>query len=159
MPHNIIKQGSTGPDVKVAQERLIQRGYSVGSAGADGIFGPITDHAVRDYQTDRKGADTPPPPPPGPYALTWPLVVDGIVGDETWGRLDPPLTEEGSPLHRHVRLLQALLIKSGVAAANPGPVDGQFGPHTKAAVIAFQQWAGIAKDGKVGPITWGKLHS
>jgi len=81
------------------------------------------------------------------------------VGDETWGRLDPPLTEEGSPDHRHVRLLQALLIKSAVSGANPGPVDGIFGPHTKSAVEAFQQWAGIAKDGKAGPITWEKLHS
>jgi len=73
MPHNIIKLGSTGQDMKVAQERLIARGYSVGPTGADGLFGANTDHAVRHYQMDRKGADTPPPPPPGPYALNWPL--------------------------------------------------------------------------------------
>ena len=150
MPHNIIQPGSTGPDVKLAQEQLNQRGATL---AADGIFGPLTENAVRAYQTARSAA------PPGPYALNWPLVVDGIVGNETWGRLDPPLTEEGSQDHRHVRLLQALLKKSGAPGADPGPVDGVFGNHTKAAVIAFQGFAGIAKDGKVGPITWGKLHS
>jgi peptidoglycan hydrolase-like protein with peptidoglycan-binding domain len=154
MPHNIIQPGSTGPDVKLAQERLNQRGATLAT---DGIFGPLTENAVRAYQTAR--SIPAPPAPPGPFALNWPLIVDGIVGNETWGRLDPPLTVEGSPDHRHVRLLQDLLKKSGAPGANPGPIDGIFGNHTKAAVKAFQQFVGIAQDGEVGPITWGKLHS
>ncbi|KYH45328.1 peptidoglycan-binding protein [Branchiibius sp. NY16-3462-2] len=36
-------------------------------------------------------------------------------------------------------------------------VDGNFGPRTKAAVIAFQQGAGLTPDGIVGPITWAAL--
>jgi peptidoglycan hydrolase-like protein with peptidoglycan-binding domain len=152
MPHSTIHLGSTGPDVELAQTRLNERGY--GPLKVDGRFGSLTDKAVRAYQTDRtKG------PPPGPYALNWPLVVDGWVGPETWGRLDPPLIKEGSPYHRHVYLLQALLVKSGVVGANPGPIDGMFGPHTETAVEAFQKWAGIKVDGEVGPVTWAKLHS
>lgn len=64
-----IKKGITGPVVKSAQILLIGRGYSCGSAGADGSFGKNTDAAVRRYQEDNK------------------LEVDGIVGPKTWAKL------------------------------------------------------------------------
>ncbi len=35
----------------------------------------------------------------------------------------------------------------------PGPIDGVFGPKTRAAVIAFQQKVNITADGIVGPVT------
>lgn len=38
-----------------------------------------------------------------------------------------------------------------------GGIDGDFGPKTKMMVISFQDWAGIDKDGIVGPLTWEKL--
>jgi peptidoglycan hydrolase-like protein with peptidoglycan-binding domain len=152
MTHSTIHRGSTGADVALAQQRLNERGY--GPLKVDSLFGPLTEKAVYAYQTDRSAG-----PPPAPYALNWPLVVDSIVGPETWGRLDPPLIKKGSPDHRHVYLLQALLVKSGVPGANPGPIDGDFGDHTESAVEAFQKWAGIKVDGEVGPVTWAKLHS
>jgi peptidoglycan hydrolase-like protein with peptidoglycan-binding domain len=67
-----IHRGSSGPDVVLAQKRLNDRGY--GPLKEDGLFGPLTDKAVRAYQTDRSAG-----PPPAPYALNWPLVVDGWV--------------------------------------------------------------------------------
>jgi peptidoglycan hydrolase-like protein with peptidoglycan-binding domain len=51
--------------------------------------------------------------------------------------------------------LQQLLSRVGF---KPGPADGAFGPHTKAAVEAFQRAHGLEPDGVVGPKTWGALR-
>lgn len=56
-----LKRGSRGADVKTLQGKL--------NLAQDGIFGPITEEAVRDFQK-RKG-----------------LTVDGIVGAKTWAAL------------------------------------------------------------------------
>ena len=56
-----LKRGSSGADVKTLQGKL--------NLAQDGIFGPITEEAVRDFQK-RKG-----------------LTVDGIVGAKTWAAL------------------------------------------------------------------------
>jgi peptidoglycan hydrolase-like protein with peptidoglycan-binding domain len=50
-----------------------------------------------------------------------------------------------------VRQLQEALKEAG---HDPGPIDGEFGPATEAAVRAFQQEKEIAVDGVVGDITW-----
>lgn len=53
-----------------------------------------------------------------------------------------------------VKAIQQRLKELGYS---PGPIDGIFGPQTAAAVIRFQQQAGITVDGIVGPETWGRL--
>ena len=66
---NVLSKGCLGAQVKTLQRLLIASGYSVGSWGADGSFGSATDTAVRKFQKDKK------------------LVVDGFVGEKTWGAL------------------------------------------------------------------------
>lgn len=52
------------------------------------------------------------------------------------------------------RLVQIFAVMNGF---NPGPIDGQYGPNTVAAVIQLQRLVGVVPDGQVGPITWGAL--
>ncbi|MFD9085437.1 peptidoglycan-binding protein [Streptomyces prasinus] len=63
----ILANGYAGPEVAEAQCLLSRAGYSPGDI--DGIFGPVTERAVKRLQAE---AD---------------LVVDGIVGPHTWGAL------------------------------------------------------------------------
>lgn len=65
----VLKKGAKGNEVRAMQTLLIGYGYSCGSSGADGSFGPATDKAVRAYQT-AKG-----------------LGVDGSCGPKTWAKL------------------------------------------------------------------------
>lgn len=66
---SILKQGSTGHQVKVLQRLLIAAGYSCGSYGADGDFGAGTAKAVKAFQKANK------------------LDQDAVVGANTWKRL------------------------------------------------------------------------
>ena len=69
--------------------------------------------------------------------------------------LDQPtlrLFSKGEP----VRRLQALLNQTSGAALSP---DGDFGPRTQSAVMAFQAGEGLAPDGIVGVKTWTQLLS
>jgi peptidoglycan hydrolase-like protein with peptidoglycan-binding domain len=61
-----------------------------------------------------------------------------------------PILQKGST-DPAVRDLQEALKTLGF---NPGPIDGQFGTVTEAAVKAFQQQRGIPVDGVVGKVTW-----
>lgn len=64
-----LRQGSRGGAVKWLQ--IILNDRTGAGLTVDGVFGPMTDRAVRAYQRSRG------------------LVVDGIVGPRTWGSLVP----------------------------------------------------------------------
>jgi N-acetylmuramoyl-L-alanine amidase len=53
-----------------------------------------------------------------------------------------------------VRRIQSKLLAAGF---DPGVQDGEFGPHTQAAVVAFQLARGLTPDGEVGPETAAAL--
>ena len=66
----ILRKGSTGPEVKSLQKKLLQIGYYLGSYGADGDYGENTELAVRLLQKDSN------------------LTVDGVFGKQTSEALD-----------------------------------------------------------------------
>lgn len=66
---NTLRSGSKGKQVKTLQRLLIIETYDLGSYGADGSFGSVTEKAVKAFQ--KKNG----------------LEVDGIVGKDTWSAL------------------------------------------------------------------------
>jgi peptidoglycan hydrolase-like protein with peptidoglycan-binding domain len=140
-----ISLGATGDAVK-RLERALRRTPDPGLT-VDGVFAPQLQSAVKEFQ---QGAG---------------LTVDGIVGPATWAALPDggpmPTLQEGST-GPTVSSLQTLLTNGapGQWITTPQGIDGNFGPHTKAAVFAFQSWGGVAQDGIVGDQTWAvSLHA
>lgn len=124
----LVRQGDSGPRVSSVQFLLRDRGFGI---TADGIFGPLTDGAVRQFQGQNG------------------LVVDGIVGNQTWPALIIQVKQGATG--DAVRAAQILL--------PPLAVDGSFGPLTAQAVKEVQAKYGLSPDGIVGPLTWRVLTS
>ena len=72
----LIRRGSRGNYVCIAQDALINLGYDTG--GLDGVFGNKTYNAVRSYQREKS------------------LSVDGIIGNNTWRTLMNQVVGSGS---------------------------------------------------------------
>ncbi len=158
-PSSIIKNGSTGSTVQLAQYFLavISDFYpNVRPVSIDGIFGTGTENTVKDYQQ---------------YVG---LTADGIIGPNTWeymyesflGIADTSGLVVGYPgtllkvgsRGDNVWLMQSYL--NTIAKYYPLPavgVDGIFGNQTKSAVTAFQQYFGLSADGIIGPSTWDRI--
>ncbi|MBS1869085.1 MAG: peptidoglycan-binding protein [Actinobacteria bacterium] len=147
-----LHEGDRGHDVRVLQDFLTRAGYATPIAG---VFGPQTLRNVKRFQRAQH------------------LGVDGVVGAGTAKALriatarraaakqraaDPgagPSQHMGDRTLRKgmrghdVRVLQDYLTRAGIAT----PVDGVFGPGTKANVKRFQRANGLTADGIVGPST------
>jgi hypothetical protein len=54
-------------------------------------------------------------------------------------------------------LVKKLQDKLSALGFSPGPSDGDYGPHTAAAVLAFQLEQGLVADGEAGPKTFAAL--
>jgi peptidoglycan hydrolase-like protein with peptidoglycan-binding domain len=121
---SILKRGLSGDPVKVLQGKL--------GVTADGIFGPGTETALKDYQKQHG------------------LMVDGVAGPDTFvqmGLYELVLLAPGT-VGESVKKLQTAL---GVAA------DGRFGPATQRALRDFQSKNGLDGDGLAGPATLAKM--
>lgn len=138
-----LAKGSRGPAVLEVQRLLAAAGFD--PHGLDGDFGPKTEAAVRAFQRARG------------------MAADGRVGPQTLEALrgtatapaqaSQPTLREGD-VGDQVRTLQTRLQAHG---RSPGPIDGQFGPVTRRAVVAFQRAHGLAGSGVVDATTWAAL--
>lgn len=143
-----LKAGALGNTVKGLQQALLDAGIDV-RGGADGIFGPATANAVKEFQSSQG------------------LQATGVVDAETAAALaDPqePATQEPSggggfaeygEKGERVIALQTALVKAGVTLR--GGVDGDYGGGTSAAVMDFQRVNGLSVTGKVSDATAAKL--
>jgi TPR repeat protein len=123
------------------QRRLTGLGYAPGPI--DGLYGPLTEQAVRRFQA------------------THGLVVDGIDGPNTRAALasahlvlhpgDGYVPDGSGP----VRALQRHLAAAGFS---PGPIDGRYGPLTERAVRRLQAVRHLRVDGVAGQQTLGQLR-
>lgn len=155
LAHDLLLIGSHGPAVVRWQQQLnVVRDPDI---AVDGIYGPITAGATRDFQAAAG------------------ITVDGIVGPETRHAMrhaleehplaprpgeptpqsDLALVRENLLIHRPDRGEPVAAVQRLVSATRQGSitVDGIFGPETEGAVRDFQRSQQILVDGIVGPQT------
>ncbi|WP_414564432.1 MULTISPECIES: peptidoglycan-binding protein [unclassified Anabaena] len=151
---NLLVRGDEGEEVRALQQQLQVAGFYFGNA--TGVFGPITEEAVRRFQA------------------AYNLGVDGVVGPATVGKLPPVGVGGEAPTiaarptattnrdnltigdrGEAVRLLQEHLISAGYLHGTP---NGYFGSYTADAVRRFQAANYLAASGIAGPTTRAKLY-
>jgi murein DD-endopeptidase MepM/ murein hydrolase activator NlpD len=128
---------------RIAALQVALRAKGLYDGTVDGFAGPGTRSAVRRLQR-RAG-----------------IAVDGVPGPQTLGALGrrgrPRLGSRAigpGASGFDVAQLQFLLAWHGFPSAT---IDGGYGSHLEAAIIRFQRWAGLARDGVAGASTIRRL--
>ena len=131
----VAKRGDRSEQVARVQQLLMAAGITV-RGGADGVFGPGTEAAVKQYQGIRG------------------LPVSGLVDDPTavaLGIVAPKaLLAQGSSGAGVVQVQKELL---AVGIAVKGGADGVFGSGTAKAVQAFQRSRALSASGAIDAAT------
>ena len=141
-----VGRGDTGKQVVDIQTRLAALGYFLGREGADGVFGPNTENAIRAFQQVRL------------------LNADGVVEANSWTELVEAGYKPGDRLlylrEPNMRGDDVLSVQRRLdeLGFDCGPVDGIFSPALEVAVTEFQRNAGLNVDGIVGETTLDRLR-
>ena len=156
---------TTGTDpVKAIQTALNAHGYNL---AVDGIDGPLTDAAIRQYQIEHGLAVI------RQYQIEPGLAVGGLVDAQTWASLNgnadvPPayplpngyyFGPESGPVNSisghysyssDLKEWQTRMVTRGWTIT----ADGLYGPQTASVTRTFQQQKGLTVDSLIGPQTW-----
>lgn len=173
--YDAVMKGNT--TLKNQQAWLISRGYDLGPTGADGVWGPKTEAAIKGYQTflrawgytgdidgqwgagtqtaHEKFAASLAQPPKVP---AFPLPAHQWFGPEAGGDNSISGWHNNPPGHPGLKQFQQRMKDRGW----PITVDGIYGPkgaktpqgNTAEVVVAFQKEKGLTADGLIGPTTW-----
>ena len=152
-PSRTLRYGTTGEDVKLLQNRLIELGYL--KTMADGNFGAGTLNALKAFQKANG------------------LSVDGAAGSQTYKKLFSDKAIEADPSEGGEVLIPSRTLTTGDSGDDvrsvqyrlktlgylTGTADGQYGTATAAAMKAFQQMNGLTASGDGNMATYAKLFS
>lgn len=170
-PGTPLRRGTSGPSVVTVQVMLnrISQNYPAipKLANVDGIYGSRTEAAVRKFQE------------------VFGLTVDGVVGKATWYSMvrlyvavtslaelrsrgqqfyanswlvsDPLRVGSSGDKVRHLQYMLSMLSQY-IPQLPPLEIDGSFGPATRNAVVAFQQYVELPVTGIVNARTWDEIY-
>ena len=134
-PWHTVRRGEASDAVRGAQYLLRAHGAGI---GPDGVFGPATEQAVRQFQGARGLPD------------------DGVVGPDTWRTLVVPVGPGSTgEAVRGVQSFGLMLIVDQPLLV----VDGVYGAETEDRIRLFQQLWGLTVDGSAGVETWSYLSA
>ena len=141
----VLKQGSTGEEVKELQQALSKLGYRV---EVTGDFDKSTHYGVVRFQRKHR------------------LTIDGVVGPQTLSKIRsqqkrPSVTTEarefpGTTIRRGSRGPDVRWVQQHIGVKL---IDGVFGRGTERAVKGFQRRRRLKADGVVGRLTWAAIHN
>ena len=138
-----VSKGSVGSAAKAVQQLLIDAGVSL-RGGADGVFGRVSDAALKAYQKDHGLDQTGVADEATLLALTGSAVAVPSEYAQLVGLRPGALGDS-------VAALQRRLLDLGITVR--GGVDGVFGPATAQSLKAFQDQRGLEKTGIVDELT------
>lgn len=156
----VLERGNIGigPNKMQAYLNMMQeRGFITTRNLQDGVFGPLTEQAVREWQR---------------YVN---LPITGIIDNDTWDSIVNKLRElrivTNIPVassdfflssgDRGISIFKMQEYLNEIAQTNkclrPIPIDGIYGPRTVATVQQFQYLYDLNIDGVIGKATWDAI--
>ena len=141
----LFRKGDSGPAVAEICDRLLRIGAIEKTSQ---VIDEVIEAAIKKFQQSRG------------------ITVDGIVGPETFRRLEEARWSLGDRILRftpghliHGDDVSSLQRKLNDLGFDSGRVDGIFGKNTENALKEFQQSTGIPIDGICGPEVRSEEHT